>query len=116
MHIENVNEKLGAFLDHMDVVIEKRERLTNYLQTPFSSDYLLVEADYQPKFLEFFLSVSELLLHMPNTLTAMEWASHFEISDPLLERKLWSLCAVIAKCQRYHKALANMGELFQELI
>lgn len=107
---------LDAFLGHMESVLEKKEILAKYLQTPFSSDYLVVEADNQEQFVELYQSISSFLLHLPSTLAVMEWASKFTLSESQLERKLWALCSFLAKCQRYYDALNHMESLTKELI
>lgn len=107
---------MGQFLDHVEQVLEKKELVTSYLQTPFSSDHLLVEAGHQSNMLQLLQSVSSFLEQSPATLKTMDWAFQFKSTDAQLERKLWTLSSVAARCQRYHDALARMVELYRELL
>ena len=107
---------LESFLEHMDHVIGKKEMITQYLQTPFSSDYLVIESEHQAHFLELYQTISAFLLHLPTTLATMEWASKFSLTGSQLERKLWSLSAFLAKCQRYGDALNHSNSLVKELM
>jgi hypothetical protein len=100
----------------MDQMISKKDLITTYLQTPFSSDYIVVEADHQAQFLELYQVISSFLLHLPSTLGVMEWASKFSLTESQLERKLWSLSTFLAKCQRYGDALNHINGLTKELM
>lgn len=113
---EQMNVNLEEFLAHVSTLLEKKEHITNYLQTPFSSDYLLVEAEHQSNFLQLFRDVSQFILGLPTTISAIEWAANLHIGESQLDRKLWSLCALLAKCQRYHDAVNQWSELYRELL
>lgn len=102
-------------MDHVSLVIDKKDVVTSYMQTPFSADFLPVEAGHHADFLELFREMSHFLLGFHNTLTSMEWASHFNSAESQLDRKLWSLCSQLAKCQRYHDALSQWEELYRDL-
>lgn len=100
----------------MDSVLEKKDILTNYLQTPISSDCLIVEAEHQAEFRQLYQSVSSSLVQLPNTFSILEWAAKFSLADSQLDRKLWSLCTLLAKCQRYHEALNVHSGMIKELL
>lgn len=106
---------LEEYLDHVALVLEKKEMITAYLQAPFSAEHLSVEAGHHGNFLELFKDMSHFLLSFHNTLTSMEWTSHFDIAESQLDRKLWSVCSLLAKCQRYHDVLRQREDLYREL-
>lgn len=107
---------MTQFLDHVEQVLEKKEMVTNYLQTPFSSDHLLVEAGHQSNLLQLLHSIACFLEQSPAMLNTMDWAYQFKSTDAVLDRKMWTLCSVSARCQRYHDALSRMVELYRELL
>jgi len=114
--LDDMSVNMRLFLDHVEEVLEKKEVVMNYLQTPFSSDHLLVEASHQCDLLELLQSISGFLDQAPATLSTMDWASQFKASDAQLDRKLWSLSSVTARCQRYHDALNRLTKLYRELV